>query len=424
MASKRRPDPSALPPGEPKELLELTLTGMAYGGDAFGREASGRMVFVPFALPGEQVRVRLDEIHDRWARGSAPEVVIPSTDRVDPRCRHFGVCGGCHYQHLSYPAQLRAKADIVRAQLERLGGFDSPPVEPTVPSPEPWNTRNHLQFSVNRKGKLGFQEAGSHRIIAIEECHLPDATLADLWPRVDLQPVPGLLRVALRSGSAEEPMIVFEAETEPNVELALDLPASVVWLGPGGASVLAGSGRLVQKVLGRPFFVSAGSFFQVHTLLAGELVRRALEALLPQPGETFFDLYAGVGLFSAFLAAAGARVVAVEESPSACADFEANLAEFDSVELYEAPVQLALPAIRARPDGALVDPPRAGLEREALEALTAASPARLVYVSCDPATLARDGMRLAEAGYRLERVTPIDLFPQTYHIETLSLWLR
>jgi 23S rRNA (uracil1939-C5)-methyltransferase len=397
---------------------------MAYGGDAFGREPSGRMLFVPFALPGERVRVRVEEVHERWARATLLEVLASSPDRIPPRCRHFAVCGGCHYQHLSYAAQLRLKAEIVRSQLERLGGFESPPVEPTVASPSPWNTRNHLQFSLNREGRLGFQAAGSHRVVAIEECHLPDPSLADLWPRLDLAPIPGLLRVVLRSGADGETMIALEAETEPEVELALDLPASVVWVGPGGASVLAGGDRLMQDVLGRRFVVRAASFFQVNSSLTGDLVRRVLEALLPQSGETVFDLYAGVGLFSAFVAAAGARVVAVEESPEACADFEANLTEFDSVDLYESPVEVALPAIPARPDAAIVDPPRAGLERAALEALITCSPRRLVYVSCDPATLARDGKRLAQAGYHLERVTPIDLFPQTYHIETLSLWLR
>lgn len=406
------------------EELTLELTGLAYGGEAFGRDETGRMVFVAFALPGERARVRLTEVHERWARAALIEVIGPAPERVVPRCRHFGECGGCHYQHLSYPAQLVAKRKIVRDQLERLGGFSSPPVENTVPSPDPWNQRNHVQFSLDRQGRLGFQAAGSHRVIPIQECHLPEPSLADLWPRLDLQPIPGLARVAVRAGSEGEAMIVFESEAEPDVEVALDLPASVVWLGPGGATVLAGSGDLSVEVAGRAFRVSAGSFFQVHRALAAELVRLALEALAPQEGETVFDLYAGVGLFSAFLARAGARVVAVEASPSACTDFEVNLAEFDDVELYEASVEVALPAIERKPDAVLVDPPRAGLEPPALDALLDLAPGRLVYVSCDPATLARDGKRLAQAGYRLERVTPLDLFPQTYHIETVSRWVR
>jgi 23S rRNA (uracil1939-C5)-methyltransferase len=308
--------------------------------------------------------------------------------------------------------------------LERLGGLTSPPVEPTIPSPDLWNARNHIQFSLGRGGRLGFRGALSHRVVPIEECHLPEPAIAEIWPRMDLQPIPGVDRVHFRAGSENDVMIVFEAETEPHIELMLDLPASVVWLGPAGTSVLAGSGYLTIEVAERAFRVSAASFFQVHTALAAELVHHALQALAPQTGETVFDPYAGVGLFSAFLAAAGARVVAVEQSAAACEDFEFNLAEFNGVELYEASVEQALPGIDAHADAVLVDPPRAGLELAAIEALLARAPARLVYVSCDPATLARDGKRLTQAGYRLLRVTPFDLFPQTFHIETVSLWMR
>jgi len=154
------------------------------------------------------------------------------------------------------------------------------------------------------------------------------------------------------------------------------------------------------------------------------VVQHVLEALRFQPGETILDLYAGVGLFSAFLAQKGVRVVAVEESPVACADFENNLAEFDHVELYEAPVEVALPAIHTHPSAVIIDPPRVGLSLEAIKQLIKLSSPLLVYVSCDPATLARDGQRLVKAGYQLERCTPIDMFPQTYHIETLSIWRR
>jgi 23S rRNA (uracil1939-C5)-methyltransferase len=179
-----------------------------------------------------------------------------------------------------------------------------------------------------------------------------------------------------------------------------------------------------MEVLGRPFRVSPDAFFQVNSLLTEDLVRLALRALAVQPGERVFDLYAGVGLFSAFAAEAGAQVAAVEACPSACADFEINLGEYDDVELYEASVEAALPAITARPDALLVDPPRAGLARTVVDELISLAPGRVVYVSCDPTTLARDGRHLAEGGYQLVRVTPIDLFPQTYHIETVSVWRR
>ncbi len=406
------------------QTLDITLTGMAYGGDAFGRDANGRMIFVPFAIPGERIQAEIVETHKRWARARLVKVLKASPERVAPRCRHFTDCGGCHYQHMPYQIQLKSKAEIVRSQLERLGGFEDPPVETIIASQSPWNTRNHLKFSLTPDGRLGFNAPGSNRVVPIDECHLPEPNLASLWPRLDLETIQGLKRITLRTGIEGERMLILHGDDDPDVNVTTDLPASVVWLSPRGMTVLAGEGFLTIDVLDRAFKVSANSFFQVHTALAGEVVQHVLEALRFQPGETILDLYAGVGLFSAFLAQKGVRVVAVEESPVACADFENNLAEFDHVELYEAPVEVALPAIHTHPSAVIVDPPRVGLSLEAIKQLIILSSPLLVYVSCDPATLARDGQRLVKAGYQLERCTPIDMFPQTYHIETLSIWRR
>jgi len=404
------------------QTLDVNMTGLAYGGDAFGRDDNGRMIFVPFAIPGERVQIKIVEAHKRWARAQLVKVLKISPDRSAPRCRHYADCGGCHYQHMPYPIQLSSKAEIVRSQLERLGGFNNPPIETTIPSPSPWNTRNHLQFSLTPEGRLGFNAHGSNRVVPIDECHLPESSLANLWPRLDLEAIPGLNRIALRAGTEGEHMIVLHGEGDPEVEVRIDMPASVVWLSSRGVTVLAGEDFLTIEVLDRTFKISALSFFQVHTAMAGELVRHVLEALQFQPGDTILDLYAGVGLFSLFLAQAGVHVVAVEEAPWSCVDFENNLAEFDHVELYEAPVEIALPALSTRPNAVIVDPPRTGLSPEALKQLIKLSPPLIAYVSCDPATLARDAQRLAKAGYNLERCTPIDLFPQTYHIETLSVW--
>lgn len=406
------------------QTFDITLTGMAYGGDAFGRDANGRMIFVPFAIPGERIQAEIVETHKRWARARLVKVLKASPERVAPRCRHFTDCGGCHYQHMPYQIQLKSKAEIVRSQLERLGGFEDPPVETIIASQSPWNTRNHLKFSLTPDGRLGFNAPGSNRVVPIDECHLPEPNLASLWPRLDLETIQGLKRITLRTGIEGERMLILHGDDDPDVNVTTDLPASVVWLSPRGMTVLAGEGFLTIDVLDRAFKVSANSFFQVHTALAGEVVQHVLEALRFQPGETILDLYAGVGLFSAFLAQKGVRVVAVEESPVACADFENNLAEFDHVELYEAPVEVALPAIHTHPSAVIVDPPRVGLSLDAIKQLINLSSPLLVYVSCDPATLARDGQRLVKAGYQLERCTPIDMFPQTYHIETLSIWRR
>lgn len=414
------------------EAFELEMTGHAYGGESFGRAPDGRMVFVPYSIPGERVRVAPAEVHQRWARARLIEVIEPSPNRTVPRCKHFGACGGCHYQHMSYPAQVQAKAEIVRTQLERLGKLHEPPVSAPIASPSPWNTRNNLQFRLGHDGRLSFvaarparapaSDSDSGPLIPIDECHLAAPALDELWHRLDLEAISGLEQVGVRLG--EEGMVVLHASSPPDVELSLELPASVIWADPQGAQVLAGQGFFPVEVMDRTFRVSALSFFQVHTQLSQDLVRLCLDALEVDSADVVFDLYAGVGLFSAFLAEAGAYVIAVEQSPWACADFETNLEEFDRVELYESSVETALLAIPQEPTAVLVDPPRAGLGRQVVQQLVDHHPSRLVYVSCDPSTLARDGRMFADGGYTLESVTPVDMFPQTFHIETVSVWRR
>jgi len=415
--------------GPPHPELELTLTGLSYGGEALGRDSGGRVVFVPFALPGERVQVQLLEQRRRWARARLMQVLQPSPVREVPRCRHFAACGGCHYQHMPYADQLRAKQSILREQLQRLGKVVDPPVEPCIPAASPWNARNQLQFHLDPAGRLGFighpqAEGGDRQVLPIQECHLPEPALSDLWPQLQLEAIPGLERVGLRAGRDGETMLILHGEGPPQVELDLDLPLSVVWLWPGGLEVLAGSPHLTFEVLGREFRVSAPSFFQVQTALAADLVRLVLEGLAVAPGELAYDLYAGVGLFSAFLAAAGARLAAVEESPWACEDFVHNLEAFEGVELYEATVEDALAGLPGSPQAVVVDPPRAGLAPAVIDGLIGLAPPLLVYVSCDPATLARDAARLQAGGFRLERAVPIDLFPQTFHIEAVTHWRR
>ena len=406
------------------EQREITLTGMAYPGQAFGRDDGGRMIFTPFGLPGERALVQIIIGHKRWAQGQILKILEPSPDRISPKCHHYQQCGGCHYQHIPYPMQLEVKTNIVASQLERIGGIENPAVSSAIASPLPWNYRNHLQFSLDQDCRLGFHAPQSELVVPINECHLPDADLTDLWPRLDLTENPGLERISFRSGIDGGRMVIFHGEDRPEFELEVDLPASVVWLSQGGMLVLAGEGHLYIDVLGRPFRVSAGSFFQVNTSLAGELVHQVLRLLDPQPHETILDLYAGVGLFSAFIAETAAHLIAVEESPWATEDFIINLDEFDSVELYEASVEATLPLLPARVHKILVDPPRAGLDREVTNHLMNLSPDQLVYVSCDSATFARDAKIMLGSGYKLEEIVPLDLFPQTYHIETVSLFRK
>jgi 23S rRNA (uracil1939-C5)-methyltransferase len=405
------------------ELHTIQVTTPTYGGDTLGRLPDGRAVFVPFTLPGETVRIRLVEEKRGFARAELIEVLTPSPERITPLCNHFQVCGGCHYQHLPYEMQLNFKTQIVRDQLERIGKIADPPVLPAVPSAQQYYYRNHVQFHLSPEGKLGYHKARSAEIFAIHECHLPEDALNSIWPLLDVEPVPGLERVSLRLGVDDDILLALESsQPEPPEFSVEDLPLSAVFLGGEEIHLLAGNDHVVIEVLERPFRVSAASFFQVNTPMAAAMVTHLLENLPLDPSATVIDAYAGAGLFSAFLAPRVERLIAIEISPSACADFETNLDEFDNVELYQAGVEEVLPGLQVEPQVILVDPPRAGIDRFAMDGIIALEPAILAYVSCDPATMARDARRLSAAGYRLEQITPFDLFPQTYHIESIGFW--
>jgi 23S rRNA (uracil1939-C5)-methyltransferase len=402
-------------------IWDVTLTALTYGGDALGRLPDGRAVFVPLALPGETVRVQAVEEKRGHVRARLVRVLETSPRRIAPRCVHFGVCGGCHYQHLSYADQVIAKTGILREQLQRLAGFENPPVLPMLPDPRGWDYRNSVQFHLTGEGKVGYQKLGSNETFVIQECHLLEEGLDEVWPLLDLQPVPGLERVGLRLGSGNDVLLTLESQDPNPPEMTLELPVSVMHLNPIGPILMAGDDYVVMEVLEHPFKVSAGSFFQVNLAQAGRMVEQVLLAANLTGQETVLDLYCGVGLFSTFLAPRAARLVGVEWSPSACDDFAVNLNDFETVELYQGRAEDILPRLDVRPEVVVADPPRAGLAPAVVDALVKMAPKRLVYVSCDPATLARDVRRLLAAGYHLEQVQPIDMFPQTFHIESIIL---
>ncbi|MBW8012764.1 MAG: class I SAM-dependent RNA methyltransferase [Chloroflexi bacterium] len=402
----------------------ITLDKLAYGGEAIGRLPDGRAVFVPYSLPGETVRVELVEDKRGFARAQLLEVKIPDAERTAPRCPHFMICGGCHYQHMSYAAQLKAKAEILRDQLERIGKLESPPVKETVASPQQWNYRNHVQFHLDPHGQPGFHAPRSEEIVTIKECHLPVDALNSIWPQFDIAPQSGIERIGLRQGAGEVPLLILESSKSKAVEFEIDFPVAAVHLGPEGLQVLADTYYMDIDVLERQFRVSAGSFFQVNTPVAEKMVKHLLEHLPLSEDTTLLEIYSGVGLFSAFLAPQVKRLIAVELDARACDDFIVNLAEFENVELYQDSAENVLPDMKVNPQIVLVDPPRAGLARPVLDAILRLAAPTLAYVSCDPATLARDAKRLTAGGYQLRQVTPFDMFPQTYHIESISFWDR
>ena len=411
------------------DQFTVTPTTMTYGGDALGRLPDGRALFVPFVLPGETVRVQIVEDKQRYARGELIEVLEPSPERTGPRCVHFATCGGCHYQHMPYEIQLSTKTSILRDQLERIGKFDAVPMLTAIGSPQHFNYRNHVQFHLAEGGQPGYFRADKQGVFPIEECHLPEETINRLWPQLDFEFIPDLERIALRAGADDDIQLILESsQVQAPSLLVEELPVSVAHISLAGTLVLAGSEHLSIEVKDQPLRVSAGSFFQVNTAGASLLVDKMLEELgdlgALDGSKIICDAYCGVGLFSWFVAPEVKKLLAIETSASACEDFVHNLDDFDHVELYQADTALALEGIQDSLDVLLLDPPRSGLSRQVIDAITRKDIPILLYISCDPATLARDGKRLALGGYHLQRVVPVDMFPQTFHIESLSIWLR
>ncbi len=415
------------------DLHEITLTTLAYGGEALGRLRDGRTAFVPFGLPGERVRIRLTEERAGFVRGQLAEVLQPAPERIAPKCKHFGVCGGCHYQHMPYGMQLKAKEDILRDQLQRIGKIGDPPVKPTMALPDPWHYRNHVQFHLTREGKIGYVGVGANprnipAVIPITECYLPEESINALWPQLEFEPDSTIKRVSLRAGTDGESLLILESDSPEAPEVEIEAAISAVHVFEDDSLIIAGVDYVTMRVLGRDFHVSASSFFQVNTAMAGQMVRHLMANLstteMANPDATILDVYCGAGLFSAFLAPTCKRLIGVESSSSACEDFSINLDEFNNVELYEDLAENVLPALTVKPDILVLDPPRAGVERAALDAIVRLEPGVLAYVSCDPSTLARDARRLINGGYHLMDVTPFDLFPQTYHIESISMFRK
>jgi 23S rRNA (uracil1939-C5)-methyltransferase len=317
---------------------------------------------------------------------------------------------------------VKFKREIVEDQLRRIGGIQNPPVEQTIPSPSPWNARNRMGFSLTQDGRIGLVGRDPEQMVELSECHLPCASIGEIWPKLEFESGIALERVSIRAGYQDEILIVLRGETKDEPEFAIELPVNVVLAQPDQTHVVAGEGHIYHQVGDALFQASANSFFQINTDLVPTLVEHLLTRIDPGPGMRVFDLYSGVGLFSFFLSKRGASIVAVEESPSACFDYEVNLKDQGEVELYQARVEEVLPVLTAKPDAIIVDPPRAGLKPQTVDQITRLKPEKLIYISCDPATFARDAKRFVSGGFKLEQVIPFDLFPQTYHIEVFSSW--
>jgi 23S rRNA (uracil1939-C5)-methyltransferase len=385
---------------EPPERITLTLGEMAFEGGCVAHE-DGRTMFIEYGLPGEKVVAELERERAGVFHGRAVEVLEASPDRVEPACGYFGECGGCQWQHISYSRQLELKREIVREQLRRIGRFGEPPVSPTLGAENPWGYRNHIRFTAKARGEIGFVRRGTHRFLRIDECKIADPWINEALPRLQ-EHGSGLHQVAIRRGVKTGEVMI-----QPDVS---HIDPSL----PGTAKFYH------EELLGHRFRISGASFFQTNTPQAERLISLVREKLDPHPDETLADAYAGVGTFAVIVAPLVARVIAIEESAAAVEDAAVNVAVSPNIEYHKGKVEDVLPAISERIDCLILDPPRMGAHPGAIAAVLATRPSRIAYVSCDPATLSRDLRLLANGGYELLDVTPVDMFPQTYHIECVA----
>ena len=383
------------------EILKLTIESLVHGGDGMAHHG-GKVVFVPFVVPGEEVLATVVQDHGGYLKAELTEIVTSSPDRVEAPCQYFQRCGGCQWQHIAYPAQLEAKRQVVIEQLRRIGKFESPQVRPTIGMPNPWNYRNQSRFTARRSGHLGFTDTTGKEFLRIDECLISQPAINTVLERMQgRKTAVKLHQLAVRTGARSDELVVM-----PRIE---------------GIPVESGQPGYHEDILGQSFWVSSPSFFQVNTVpqmrsgplapgsppdpsqaeILALLVREILDL---SGGETVVDAYCGVG---------------IEESASSLKDAYMNAEGVLNVRFIAGRVEHVLPSLEIPAQAVVIDPPRAGCKPEVLDAMIRTQPDTIAYVSCEPATLARDLHILTDGGFEIESVQPVDMFPQTYHIETV-----
>ena len=452
-------------PLQKNQLLELTIERLSNDGSGVAHSADGETVFVPNTAPGDKARVKIVKDCKRYAFGILDEVLVPSPDRVEVDCPAAGPCGGCSLRHLSYESELRAKHDNVEDAFRRIGGLDVP-IFPTLPSLEVDRYRNKVQFPVGRDKNgnpcIGFYAGRTHRIVPCPDCKLQPGVLNEIGNALceffaahGIQPYDeesgkGLVRhIFLRRGAHSGQIMVCLVCTRPRLPHSDALVAALTERFPAIATILlnvnakntnvilgeetltlSGPGYLEDTLCGVPVRLGPLSFYQVNTLAAEQLYGIAAQYAQLTPNDVLLDLYCGMGTIGLSMVEHCKELIGVEIVPEAIESAKANAARmgeavaaksrFFCADAGQAATQLAAEGLR--PDVIVLDPPRKGCDEATLSAVVQMGPRRVVYVSCNPTTAARDSKWLEERGYQAERVQPVDLFPRTNHVEcVLSL---
>jgi len=456
------PSPTKAPsPVRRGEEVVLVIDRLAYGGRGVGR-VNGFVVFVPDTAPGDRVRARLWRVKRGYGEADLVEVERPSSLRVAPPCPHFGPCGGCIWQHLDYAAQAAAKEAIVRESLAHLGNVRDVDVRPILRMSDPWYYRNKMEFTFHPEGVLGLHRRGAFdRVVRIETCLLQSCVSNEILAivrrfaessglsRYDPRGHTGLLRqVVIREGKATGEIMVGLITASPEVPGIRDLATRLVDACPriasvlhgvnsgvsdglplSAISVLAGRPYIIEELAGLRFRIGLETFFQTNTAQAERLLQVVEDLAGLGGGETVFDLYCGVGTFSLLLARRAGRVHGVDIAPSAveAARLNAALNGIANTDFENGDARRVLPELRRRaglPDLLVLDPPRSGAGSRVMRRVVETGTPRILYVSCNPTTLAPELKDLVAAGYAVRTVQPLDLFPQTYHVECAVLLER
>lgn len=390
-----------------RELAHLTLEGIGPEGDTLALH-EGETISVFGGIPGEEVVASIVRYRRRrrsFVAGIVAEVLKPSPHRVAPPCPYFGPCSGCQWQHIEYAYQLRLKQEAVERHLRRYSELEGVAVSPTIPSPQAFGYRNHARFTVRARGSLGFVNRITRRFVRIDECMLMarwiNAALRQLQDRSQ-----ETSQLSIRYGVNTGDYLIQPSLRNQEIPL------------------LSGQTHYREALLGHGFRIASPSFFQVNTRQAERMAELVRARLSLAGDELLVDAYAGVGTFAVLLAPYVRRVIAIEESASAVKDAHANAQGIANLEFRQARTEDALASMDERPDAVILDPSRVGCHPNALSALARLSPRRVVYVSCDPETLARDLSIMAQGGFRVESVEPLDMFPQTHHVETVATLKR